>query len=158
GDNGNIITNCVVANNGMLGLSTGPTNNQILGNLFVGNGWRHYAGNVTEGTCWLGGNCADITVAGNVFSNNLGSAVHCDTVATPPDHPVRILGNFMLATSGVEMEVASSAWIINNVIVASGSFAIGLGGSHGNRILFNTCYANFNPAGGVDCLNVAAFI
>src|SRR5207247_1996340 len=83
----------------------------------------------------LGGHCADFTVAGNVFSNNWGVAIHCDTVSTPPDHPVRILGNFILSTNslpdyigggGIDMEVASSAWIINNVIVTSAHPAISM--------------------------------
>ena len=34
GTTGTIITNCVIANNGMFGLSTSWTNNQILGNFF----------------------------------------------------------------------------------------------------------------------------
>jgi hypothetical protein len=169
GNSGTITTNCVIANNGMLGLSTGPTNNQVVGNYFYNNGWRHYAGILTEGVCWMGGNCADITLSGNVFSNNWVDAIHCDTVTTPPDHPIRILGNFILATNalpmglglgggGILMEVASSAWIINNVIVTSGNSAINLQGSRSNRVLFNTCFANANPDTPPQCLNVAAFI
>ncbi len=169
GDNGTIVTNCVIANNGMLGLSTGPANNQITGNFFYNNGWRHYTGNVTEGACWMGFGCSDITLVNNVFSNNWESAIHCDTVTTPPDHPIRIVGNFILATNslpdnstapggGIEMEVASSAWIINNVIVTSGNTAIYLGGSHWNRVLFNTCFANFNAATPPQCLNLSATI
>ena len=50
------------------------------------------------------------------------------------------------------MEVASSAWIINNVIVTSGNSAINLEGSHWNRVLFNTCFANFNPVTPASCL------
>jgi hypothetical protein len=167
GDSGTIVTNCVIANHGMLGLSTGPTNGQVLGNLFSNNGWRHYTGDVTEGACWMTGNCADITVANNIFSNNWGVAIHCDTVTTPPEHPIRILGNFILTTNGLAaanyvggggifMEVASSAWIINNIIVTSANQAIVLGGSHWNRVLFNTCFANYNPGAAPTCLSLYA--
>ena len=167
GNSGTITTNCVIANNGMLGLSTGPTNAQVVSNLFFNNGWRNYAGILTEGCCWLGGNCADITVAGNVFSNNWVDAIHCDGVTTPADHPIRIHGNFILATNalpiglgggGILMEIASSAWIINNIIITSGNSAIVLQGSRWNRVLFNTCFANANPDTPPQCLNVAAFI
>src|SRR5438477_407014 len=75
GGNGTITTNCVIANHGMLGLATNQTNSMVLGNFFFNNGWRHYTGDVTEGACWMGGNCADITLAGNVFSNNWGVAI-----------------------------------------------------------------------------------
>lgn len=167
--NGTITTNCVIANNGMAGMSTGQTNSQVLGNFFFNNGWRNYmGGSITEGACWIGGRCADITLAGNVFSNNWGDAVHCDTVTTPPDHPIRILGNFIVATNelpanglgggGISMEVASSAWIINNVIVTSAYPAIFLGGSRWNRVLFNTCYANAYPSTHPQCLIVGADI
>jgi hypothetical protein len=160
GGSGTITTNCVIANHGMLGLATLPTNNQVLGNFFFNNGWRHYAGDVTEGACWIGGNCADITLAGNVFSNNWGGAIHCDTVTTPPDHPIRILGNFIVTTNvgggGIFMEVASSAWIINNIIVTSGNSAISLAGSRWDRVLFNTCFAISNPATPPQCLDLFA--
>jgi parallel beta-helix repeat protein len=160
--NGTITTNCVIANNGMLGLSTGQSNVQVVGNFFFNNGWRNYAGIWTEGSCWMGGSCADITLAGNVFSNNWGDAIHCDTLTTPPEHPIRILGNFIVATNplpanglgggGISMEVSSSAWIINNVIVTSAWPGIFLGGSHGNRVLFNTCYVIANPSLHSQCL------
>jgi hypothetical protein len=167
--NGTITTNCVIANNGMAGMSTGQTNSQVLGNFFFNNGWRNYTGgSITEGACWIGDRCADITVAGNVFSNNWGDAVHCDTVTTPPDHPIRILGNFIVATNelpenglgggGISMEVASSAWIINNVIVTSAYPAIYLGGSRWNRVLFNTCYAKAYPSTHPQCLIVGTDI
>ena len=160
GTSGTITTNCVIANHGMLGLSLGPTNNQVLGNFFFNIGWRRYTGNLTEGACWMGGDCADLTLAGNVFSDNWGYAIHCDTLTTTPDHPVRILGNFILTTNGagILMEVSSSAWIINNVIATSGGSAINLAGSHWNRVLFNTCFANFNPASPPSCLNVFSVI
>jgi len=58
----------------------------------------------------------------------------------------------------IRLEVASSAWIINNVIVTSGNSAINLQGSRWNRVLFNTCFANANPDTPPQCLNVAAFI
>jgi parallel beta-helix repeat protein len=161
GRSGCIVTNCVIANHGMYGLYIGPTNSQVLGSFFFNNDWRHYAGDSTDGACWMGNGCADATVAGNVFSNNWGVAIHCDTVTTAPDHPIRILGNFILSTNalpdfiggaGIDMEVASSAWIINNVIVTSAQPGITLYGSHWNRVLFNTCFANFNPEGGPNCL------
>jgi hypothetical protein len=161
GGNSCIVTNCVIANHGMYGLYIGPTNSQTLGNFFFHNGWRHYAGNTTDGACWMGGYCSDITVASNVFSNNWGVAIHCDTVTTAPDHPIRILGNFILSTNalpdyfgggGIDMEQASSAWIFNNVIVTSANPAMNLHGSHWNRVLFNTCFANSNPEGPGICL------
>jgi hypothetical protein len=161
GGNGSIVTNCVIANHGMYGLYIGPTNSQVVGNVFFNNGCRRYAGNLTDGACWIGGYCADVTVAGNVFSNNWGVAIHCDTVTTGPDHPVRILGNFILSTTalpdfigggGIDMEQASSAWIINNVIVTPAAPGVTLHGSHGNRVLFNTCFANGN------CLNLGTDI
>ena len=163
GGNWCIVTNCVIANHGMYGLYIGQTNSQVVGNFFFNNGCRHYAGNTTDGACWMGGDCADITVAGNVFSNNWGPAIHCDTVRTAPDHPIRILDNFIVATNGlpdpvggggIDMEVASSAWLINNVIVTSAKPAITLSGSHWNRVLFNTCFANSSPDGRVNCLNL----
>jgi hypothetical protein len=113
------------------------------------------------------GDCADNTVANNVFSNNWGVAIHCDTVTTPPNHPIRIVGNFILSTNmfpnyvgggGLFMEVASSAWIINNVIVTSGNPAITLAGSHWTRVLFNTCFANVTPASAPTCLSLFAEI
>src|SRR5207244_2858223 len=59
---------------------------------------------------------------------------------------------------GIMMEVASSAWIINNVIVTSGHSAIYLGGSQWNRVLFNTCFANCNPSVPPQCLIVTTDI
>ena len=56
------------------------------------------------------------------------------------------------------MEVASSAWIINNVIVTSDNTAINLEGSRWNRVLFNTCFANANPQSPPQCLNLTASI
>jgi len=162
GGDGSVVTNCVIANHGMYGLYI-ASNCQVLGNLFFNIDWRHYAGDVTDGACWMGGYRSEVTVAGNVFSNNCGVAIHCDTVVTPPDHPIRILGNFIVSTNalpdfvgggGINMEQASSAWIINNVIVTSANPGISLGGSHWNRVLFNTCFANFNPVGPPNCLNL----
>jgi len=159
GRSGCIVTNCVIANHGMYGLYVGPTNSQVVGNCFFNNGCRHYTGNVTDGACWVGGYCADVTIAGNVFSNNWGVAIHCDTVMTAPDHPIRILGNFILSPTtlpyfigggGIDMEQASSAWIINNVIVMSGHVGMNLHGSHWNRVLFNTCFVS--GFGGGNCL------
>ena len=160
GRSGCIVTNCIIANHGMYGLYLGPTNSQVVGSFFFYNGRRHYTGDVTDGACWMGGYCADVTVAGNVFSNNWCVAIHCDTLTTAPDHPIRILGNFIISTTalpdfigggGIDMEQASSAWIINNVIVMSGRAGMNLHGSHWNRVLFNTCFVSGFPPGG-NCL------
>lgn len=144
---GNVITNCIISNNGEPGITILSTNNRVVGCTFSNNDCRHYTGScMSIGAVHFRLNATANVIAGNTFLFNVMDAIHCDTSVADPSNPCVIEGNFVLATNypdgqlggGIDLELASGCLLANNIIVSAGGTGIFLSDAQSNCVVNNT--------------------